>query len=456
MTNRKVKVPIRADLSHLKRWEREMLPDLQAVFGVIDNIYLKQVATMYPPGLTKAQIEIEKKHLPPKQKRLIESPLTRLAYKGQSLTGEPSVENEDLGDLEAKLWRAAVGCKAPDLREFLSGWVENMRRGKFDENNRLWLELSDTPFHITIGPYERYADKILGVKTTYEGFLGMVRAEATQELQHYQQMALEYDLELSHRYGFKPYNQTNRMVVVDEILTAGYARYSYVTQAFILPNEEAFVREHGAKQVYIHNVMWAKFESLSRPVAELIMPKFANDKAFHFDRHFGFVTGHEIAHGFSIKLYGDAFAEIGDTLEEFKADVMGLLFRARHSERTPDAEYELLAFITDCFRRAYTSPTNEHTVGNVVFINRALHAGIIKIRNNQLEFDTVLGLWSLLESLQDELVAIGMNQDYNKGKLLLETWGKITPPIQAVLDSFGDLPQDIDPDHEDFRGLIPK
>lgn len=454
MTIRKVRVPIRADLSHLKRWEREMLPDLQAAFSVIDSIHLKQVAMMYPPGLTKAQIEIEKKNLPPKEKRLIESPTTRLAYKGHSLTGLPSVEKEDLNELESRLWRAAVDCRATDLKEFLCGWVENMRRGKFDENNRLWLELSDTPFHITIGPYEVYADKILGVKTTYEGFLGMVRAKETQELQYYQQKALEYDELLSKRYGFEPYGQKIKMVVIDEILTAGFARFEYATQAFILPNEEQFVRQCGAKQVFNYNVMWAKFESLSRKVAEVIIPQVAAEAAFNFERHFGFVSGHETGHGITIKLDGPEFAEIGSKLEEFKADVNGLLFKNHYSERTPDAEFELLTFIVDCFRRAHTNPEETHAVGNLVFLNRALKSGAMKIVGGKVHFDTVLDLWPVLNDLQDELITIGMNKDYKAGKLLLESWGKITPPIQTALDTIADLPHDIESVHEDFRGIF--
>src|SRR5262249_4762849 len=132
----------------------------------------------------------------------------------------------------------------------------------------------DSRVEITIGPYETYEDRLLGLKAAFEAFVTVADPEASARLARYKEMLPEMEQHLPIPDDVKttsgaevPYR------VVDLVFTTGDALKSVQTMAFNLPNDERVRAEKGAKKVMLRNVIQAKFDAILVPIAETLLDR---------------------------------------------------------------------------------------------------------------------------------------------------------------------------------------
>src|SRR3989344_3049301 len=312
-----LKVKLDVDLSSLTERDRGAIFHLQNAVRIMDWIYSRQMGygmlmprdgsvfmsgnTFYPTNLPKKELEDFIKNNSDR-KDALESPFTIIRR---------DVEDTLTTVTYAELYSSELDKAAHEMR-LASGFIDNIEFKSFllsraddflsniyFDGDVHWLKVGvDSPFELTIGPYEEYEDKLLGIRRTFEAFLGIVVPEETKKLNRYAELVRRFDAELAKKYGYQSVKTSNNMLVMDELLTGGEERYcQFTVSAYSLPNDEDFRRDHGSKQVFIRNVIVAKLKYVLLPIAERLCER---DVVLNYDSEFLALVGHELAHGLGI------------------------------------------------------------------------------------------------------------------------------------------------------------
>lgn len=162
---------------------------------------------------------------------------------------------------------------------------------------------------ITIGPYETYEDRLLGLKASFESFVTITDPVESGKLSKYKSLlpAMEENLPTTpemkvERGGASP------LRVVDLVFSSGDARKSVQTLAFNLPNDERVRKEKGAKKVMLKNNIINKFNKILTPIAKTLM---SSNQMSYLDGEsfFNNILFHELSHSL-----GPAFVKNNESL----------------------------------------------------------------------------------------------------------------------------------------------
>src|SRR5204863_5521150 len=123
----------------------------------------------------------------------------------------------------------------------------------------LWVNLTDNPIDLVVGPYEVYQDELMGLKAAYEAFLLKRDFEDSAKVQHYQHELPKMCALLERRLNRSLTVDQNRVriSVADLAYAGGDAHKAIPAIAFALPNDERTIEEVGARQVILRNVLKA-------------------------------------------------------------------------------------------------------------------------------------------------------------------------------------------------------
>lgn len=235
--------------------------------------------------------------------------------------------------LAGLLREAASATGNPSLRRFLRLRADALLSNDYYASEVAWMEL-DSPLDVTIGPYETYADELLGYKASFEAYVHL-RDEAesrklaflTGKLQE-----IEDNLPIDPKYRNPKLGGLAPIVVVNEIIAAGDGNEGVQTAAYNLPNDERVVAEKGAKRTMMKNVQQAKFAKTLVPISRVVL-RPEDQAQVAFDPFFTHIVAHEVAHGLGpqqITVGGRRtgvraeLKELHSPIEEAKADVTGL------------------------------------------------------------------------------------------------------------------------------------
>src|SRR6267154_949082 len=130
---------------------------------------------LYPPGLTREQIEAYVKDHPG-ERDAIYSPYTVLRWNGKKLDAIPyHVEYRKYLQPAAKLLEEAADLSDDkNFANFLRLRSKALLTDDYYPSDLAWLDLRNPKIDVIFAPYETYLDDVLGVKTSY-GTAVMVR-----------------------------------------------------------------------------------------------------------------------------------------------------------------------------------------------------------------------------------------------------------------------------------------
>ena len=290
---------------------------------------------LYPPGLTRADIERYVAAHPDK-KAEIYSGQTVVHREGTALSGRPYHEEfkEFMTEAAAALRRAAALSDEPAFAAFLRLRADALLIDDYYQSDLAWLDLKNPKFDVIFAPYETYLDDLLGVKTSY-GAAVLVRNDVESEkLAVYQRWIpdLQDALPLAAEDRPSVRGHSTPMEVMDAPFRAGDLRHGYQAVADNLPNDPRIHQEKGTKKIFFKNFMDARVREIILPLAGRIIDADQARRA-SADGYLAATLMHEICHGLGPAFSRRAGAQVDireaigglfGGLEEAKADVVGM------------------------------------------------------------------------------------------------------------------------------------
>jgi len=461
-----IPVSITADTSGLSVDDLGVMMLLIQAAKHVDNIYLLQCGqygreenvpfdgskpkTFYSSKVTVAGMEAYIEAHPDERDALL-SPFSTVGvdmfghYYAEAYAVRYKSDMERVSDLLSK---AAARLDDSPFKTFLELRSRAFMTNQYRESDIAWIHANNGPFEFTVGPYESYADKLFGVKRTFESILGVVLARETEMAQSFQTQVSKFDAFLGQRYGYPTKTTLTPMVVMDEVYASGEAIYDYVPMAYNLPNDRDIHAEVGSKKVFIRNVMAAKFEHISKEIARRTLSA-SDAEQFDFDTYLRFVIGHESAHGLSFHFDGSVFGPVASAIEEGKADVFGMWFLYYMADigllDKNIADVAVMENLNDGLRQIRFGVEEAHAVGAIVQLNWFMKEQALVLTDGGFTFDSARFRDAVM-SLGDELYLLAIKKDQALVEAFAATWGKEVPEaIEKLLPRLADIPVDIDP-----------
>lgn len=441
------------------RWDRL---DLNSPFiGPFGDAGKKPAgAGFYPTDITKQQFEQWiQDH--PEDKEQFQGLFTVIHRQGANLVWRPySVEYADpLQKASAALKEAAGMSNNASLTNYLNKLSEALLKDNYYDSDVAWMDL-DSPIEVVMGPYEVYEDDLFNYKASFESFITVVDKPESEKLASYAQHLsdMEKNLPIPDEYKNPNRGSDSPIKVVQELYTAGDARRGVQTAAFNLPNDEKVRQAKGAKKVLLKNVMEAKFKIAGDPIARRVLdPSLV--PLLSFDAFFNQVLFHELSHSLGPGIitgpdgkkteYRIYLKELGGTIEECKADVLGvwnILYSIDHGLITSFDRKKLHATYAGLMFRSMRFGIDEaHGQGTAIQWNWMREKGAIIPTSGghfTVDFDKVDDAY---KSLANELLMIEATGDYDRAKRLIDKYGVVTPEISEVNARLKDIPVDISP-----------
>jgi hypothetical protein len=242
----------------------------------------------------------------------------------------------------------------------------------------------------------------------------------------------------------------------DVVYYAGHSNAGSKTIAINLPNDEEVQLLKGTRRLQLKNAMQAKFEKILEPIAGVLI---AEEQRRHvtFDAFFANTMFHEVAHGLGIKntidgrgTVREALLDVASSMEEGKADVLGLYMITRLHETgelgNDDLMDNYVTFMAGIFRSVRFGASSAHGKANMVRFNFFKEQGAF-VRDTEtgtysVDFDRMQKAMSALSKL---LLTLQGDGDYEGALKLTDEKGVIGTQLQSDLNRLtnSDIPVDI-------------
>jgi hypothetical protein len=416
---------------------------------------------LYPRDLTKEAFDAYlAAH--PGEREVLTSPYTIVHRQGNRLVAIPySVEYKQWLEPAARLLeQAAARTSNASLKRFLKLRAAAFRSNDYYPSELAWMDVSDTPIEIVIGPYEVYVDNLYGQKTAFEAFVTVADPKQSAALVRYKALLPDMERNLPVPDKYKNANRpfSSPILVTDEVRGGGEAVQGIQTIAFNLPNDERVRAAKGAKKVILANVLGAKYDRIVAPMANLV---FVPDQARLVTKQYMTqeTLFHELSHSLGpgqILVGGrqtTVNAELKDqysAIEESKADVMGvvnILYLMRRGELPiADRPQALASYLGDVFRHLRFGTADAHGRGAAMqygFLKeRGGFAWDARARRYRIDYDR---MEAGLKDLVAALVRIEGDGDYAGAKAFLDRYGRLDPEARSVIATMSHIPVDIQP-----------
>jgi hypothetical protein len=412
----------------------------------------------YPEDLTKEEFERWIAAHPGDRDAFV-AERTVIVRDGAALRAVPYDEayREPLARSAAHLRAAAAATSSPTLRRFLETRAAAFASNDYYESDSAWMDVA-APVEVTIGPYETYEDGLFGYKAAFEAFVTVALPAESKALDRYKARLpwLERNLPIPDEHKNLKRGSESPISVVDVVFTAGDANRGVKTIAYNLPNDERVREAKGSKKVLLHNVIKAKFDQMLLPIARRTLSP-ADAERVSFEEFFNQTLHHELSHGLgpgTIVKNGKTtearleLQELYSTLEEAKADVMGI-YNILALIDQGEMPKELRAtvdptYVAGLFRSARWGVTEAHAQGVVAQFNYLLAKGAIEIDGDGRYRTVAAKFPDGIRSLLHDMLMLEATGDYAGTKRFLDSYGQPTPPLVAAIGRLQDLPSDLD------------
>ncbi|HUC01353.1 MAG TPA: hypothetical protein VMA75_00410 [Candidatus Paceibacterota bacterium] len=426
-----------------------------------------KAGAFYPADMTVEEWETRLAGASAEDRAALESPYTIIKRAAGAADGTPGAliavpyseaYKDHLEEAARELEAAARALSDGPLKKFLALRAAAFRSNDYWDSDMAWIDTDGTPFEVTIGPYEVYADGLFGLKATFEGFVALPDAEATADIQKFAAVVPEFDAALAARLGYKPKGGATPLEIVRDVYRGGEAAFGRQFVAYNLPNNRKIHEEKGSKKVFSRTMMEAKFYTLTHPIAERLLSPEAF-KRCEWRQRMLFVLGHELAHGVGPGTrnvngrevsFEALLKDLHLMLEEAKADMLGVALLDRLSkdglvsreELEGCAIYEIASLVVG-WRASYTEA---HSAGSLIEYNWLKDRGAVRYdeANGIFDIDPEKALTAMI-ALSEEFLKLQMEGDYEKAAAFVKRWGFVAPEIPGMVARFADLPIEVHP-----------
>lgn len=361
----------------------------------------------------------------------------------------------ELKEIDAELKKAARilragGKENEGFASYLEERGSTLVAGDYRSADATWVRLRDSPLELVLGPYEVYVDELAGVKTAYEAMLFSVDKAAGESLRAVEnglpELAAAFPLPRGSKAavgGLAP------IVVVDLLYAGGEARQGVMAAAFNLPNDPWVRGNVGWKQVMIRNVMRAKFNAATAPIAASVLENSAAD----FDPYFSFVLFHEVSHGLGPAFRADGSAaatSLGASytaIEEAKADTGSLHILLTMGGKAGVPKYPASAVldshVAGLFRSMRFGLAEAHGAANLIEFNWDFERGVFGWDKAGRLVTHPERLAAATAELLDKLCDIEAGATPEEAAAFVERFRTVSPELKAAIGRLDSIPTDI-------------
>ena len=353
------------------------------------------------------------------------------------------------GELErasALLRRAAALADDAGLARYLELRAQALVSDDYLASDLAWMEMKNNRIDVVIGAIETYEDQLLGARAAYEAYVLLKDVEWSERLARFAGFlpALQRGLPVPEPYKAETPGSESDLYAYDVLYYAGHSNAGAKTIAINLPNDERVQREKGTRRLQLKNAMRAKFDNILTPIAEELI---APDQLQHvtFDAFFANTMFHEVAHGLGISntiddrgTVREALAELASSVEEGKADVLGLYMITSLFEEGEMGEGSLMdnyvTFLAGIFRSVRFGDSSAHGQANMVrfnfFADMKAFERDADTGRYRVEFDN---MQRAIDALSARILILQGDGDYAGVQALMNEMGSVGPELAADL-----------------------
>jgi len=486
-------------LGHLTADEREILPILFEVAGIMEDLFWKQAIGNRDDFLKRIKDEKAEKFA-----RIHYGPWDRLSNNEAFLTNigpkpaganfypedmtkeefealaDPNktsqytlIRRDESGNLKvvwyheaykekivkaAELLKKAAGISQnAAFKNYLNLRAEALLNDNYQPSDMAWMDMKDSNVDFVVGPIENYEDQLFGYKAAHEAFILIKDPEWSSRLQRFAALLpdLQKAIPADDKYKQEMPGSDSDLNVYDAIFYAGDCNAGSKTIAINLPNDPEVHVAKGTRKLQLKNSMKAKFDKILIPIAEKLIDP-AQQKHVTFDAFFTNTTFHEVAHGMGVKntINGkgsvrEALKETYTSIEEGKADIMGLWMVAQLREKGEITDGELMDnYVTFCagiFRSSRFGTASAHGKANMMRFNFFEEYGAFTRNAEGYYTVNAQKMTEAMNILVNKITVIQGEGDYDTAKAWIESDGNLSESLRTDLSRLneGGIPVDI-------------
>jgi hypothetical protein len=410
----------------------------------IDDVEAKPLgANFYPADMSKEEFDVA--YLP--GKKGLYSLIRRNEAGELVLVPYHVAYADELARAAELLRRAADLAEDPAFATYLKLRAAALISDDFQTSDMFWMDVKSNEIDVVIGPIETYEDRLFGYRAAYESYVLLKDMEWSERLSRFAMFLpeLQEGLPVPDEYKWETPGTDSDLNAYDVIYYAGDSNAGSKTIAINLPNDENVQLAKGTRRLQLKNAMQAKFEKILVPIADVLIDE-SQRRHVTFDAFFGNTMFHEVAHGLGIKntidgksTVRDALLDVASSMEEGKADVLGLYMVTALHEKGELGDVDIMdhyvTFMAGIFRSIRFGASSAHGKANMVRFNFFEEQGafVRDPENGTYRVDKERMTHAMTE-LSRLLLTLQGDGDYAGATELAETKGVIGPQLQGDLD----------------------
>ena len=425
------------------------------------NVEVPRGANYYPGDVTKDEVTaiIEAKK-DPVVRAQFEDVYTILRYDNDQLVPIPYslAYKAQLAIAARHLRDAAKYADSPSLIKFLLSRAEAFETNQYQESDADWVRVEGSKFDVTIGPYEVYEDRLLGMKGAFEAFICINDKELSDELSKIKAYLAKMDaaIPLDEKYRGYKRSSGSPIFAVDVVLTTGDTNAGIKTSAFNLPNDEDVREKVGSKKVLLRSHMEGKFHNSLLPISKIIL--VPEQRGFvDWISYFSHALLHELMHGIGPgkitvdgekTTVGKTLKELYPAIEELKADTLGFWavnFLISEGFYSPDRQQTAaVTSLAGIFRGVRFGIEEAHGKSAMMMYNYLAEHGAF-VYDAETDYYSVIHekYQPALIKLAREILVIEATGNYAAAKAFIDKYGHMPDYMKATLVKLKDIPVDI-------------
>lgn len=364
---------------------------------------------------------------------------------------------EQLQKAAGLMKQAAALAEDAQLKRYLDMRADALLNSDYQASDFAWMDMTNSNIDFVVGPIENYEDARYGYKAAFESFILIKDVEWSKKLAKFSAMlpALQAGLPIEPDYKKEVPGSKADINAYDAVYYAGDCNAGSKTIAINLPNDEEVHLKIGSRKLQLKNAMRAKFDQILVPISEALIDP-AQRKYVTFNAFFENTMFHEVGHAMGIKnvvnkdlTVRHALKEIYSSIEEGKADIMGLYLVTKLYEQGELTEGEVMdnfvTFFAGIFRSSRFGAASSHGKANMMRFNYFEEKGAFTRNDNGTYTINFNEMHAAMTTLMQDILHIQGDGDYAKAKAWVEKDGVIREMLQKDLDRLNNsnIPVDI-------------
>jgi hypothetical protein len=345
-----------------------------------------------------------------------------------------------------------------EFAKYLSLRADALTSDQYRDSDMAWMDMKNNRIDVIIGPIASYEDQLFAYRTAYEAYVLLKDMAWSERLAKFATFLpeLQNDLPVDDRYKSERPGSSSDLNAYDILYYAGSSNAGPKPIAINVPNDAEVQLKKGTRRLQLKNAMRAKYEQIMVPIAAELIAQ-SQQKHITFDAFFSNTMFHEVAHGLGVREtvtdganVRQILKETSSTIEEAKADVLGLFIIAKLHEKGELEEAELMdnyvTFLADILRSVRFGAASAHGKASMMSFNFFKSEGAFTR-------DDATGRYSVdTEKLQVSLARLSTliltvqgDGNYARAKELVDGMGIISMQLQSDLERLAktNIPVDV-------------